>query len=546
MSDRRHPKSRRAPALASLALAFSALALPHAIPLAAQDPPEAPGGATDEGSMGRIVAVLVDGANGRPINEALVSIESLGRRALSDSTGSAIFLDIPPGSYTLAVRHIAYGEQSADVDVRGMTSAIVALQLDPRAIAVAPLDVLVEQRPRYLENEGFYDRRAVGLGTFFDPLFVERWGESLTTASQFVDLLMNMSPQMSSAARTATTGGRGWEASSGYGFTGGCPAVYVDGQRTFNDIDIGGRVNREIDMMSTFMIGAVEVYPSSHGVPDFALEAEMGCGSIVIWTNRWRGRTREMGGGDVELCTPENMSLTQVEGEIRDEYTGVLLPGAAVTATWHPARGSGREPVTREIVADPQGRYRVCDVPPDHTLSLQVEAADRTGPELQVPLDARVVTRDLTLRVAGPGRVVGRVLDRATGEPISTAVIGVPESRARTQTDAQGFFVLRDVLPGDRTIEVRHLGFEPMTEVVSIVADRTVDLNIQMSANPIELEPLVVTAVRDRRLEIRGFYDRRTWGERTGLGTFLSTEDIERRSPAAVTTLLREFPGIEV
>ncbi|MFV1988336.1 MAG: hypothetical protein ACC682_13730, partial [Gemmatimonadota bacterium] len=102
------------------------------------------------------------------------------------------------------------------------------------------------------------------------------------------------------------------------------------------------------------------------------------------------------------------------------------------------------------------------------------------------------------------------------------------------------------VLPGDQVLEIEHLGFAPMAEVVSIVADRTVDLNIQMSANPIELEPLVVTAVRDRRLEIRGFYDRRTWGDRTGLGQFLSIEDIERRSPSAVTSLLREFPGIEV
>ena len=105
---------------------------------------------------------------------------------------------------------------------------------------------------------------------------------------------------------------------------------------------------------------------------------------------------------------------------------------------------------------------------------------------------------------------------------------------------------MNEVLPGDHVLEIEHLSFEPVAEVVSIVADRTVDLNVQMSANPIELEPLVVTALRDRRLEIRGFYDRRTWGERTGLGEYLSDADIERRSPAAVSNLLREMSGVEL
>ena len=510
----------------------------------AQERP-ARGGAVDEGSMGRIVVVLYDGSTGAPISEALVSLDALSRRTLSDSTGTAVFLDVPPGAYSVVFRHIAYGEQSALVEVEGMTSAVMAVQLDARAIALAPLEVQVEQRPRYLEDQGFYDRRAVGMGSFFDPLFVKRWGEgSAVAADRLVKLLVDMTPQMASMTSTEASNGNAWEASMGNGFEGQCPAIYVDGQRAFNDPGLNGRASRELDMMSSYMIGAVEIYPSSHGVPDFALEPTMGCGSIVIWTNRWRGRTREMGGGDVELCQPEDMSLRQVEGEIRDEYTGVVLPGAHVIATTIPS--GAREQKTEEIVADRHGRYRVCDVPEDHSLTLQVTAADRTGPALDIPLEGRIVTRDLTVRVAGPGKLVGRVLDRSTGEPVATASVGVTGTTRRTQSDENGYFVLEDVLPGDQLVEIERLGFEPVAELVSIVADRTVDLNVQMSADPIELEPLVVTALRDRRLEIRGFYDRRIWSERTGLGTFLGAEDIERRSPAAVTNLLREFPGLDV
>jgi len=524
---------------------------PLATPLVAQERQDPETTATGAGTMGRIVAILVDGTTGRPIPEALVTLEELSRRTLSDSAGAAIFLDVPPGTYTLGIRHIAYGEQSASVDVEGMTSAIIGIELDPRAIAVAPLEVVVEQRPRYLEERGFYDRRAVGLGTFFDPMFVDRWavGGWGNRADRFIQQLIEMSPQMESLVGAPASDGKGGIASIGDGFSGGCPAVYVDGRRTFNDSGkLGGRPSSALEMMSTYTIGAVEIYPSSHGVPDFALEPEMGCGSIVIWTNRWRGRARELGGGEIELCRPADPALTQVEGVIRDEYTGVTLPGAHVFAVSY-ARETPGETREEEIVADRNGRYRVCDLPEGQRLTLRVEAADRRGPELQIPLEnaaSPLVTRDLTLRIAGPGRVVGRVLDRATGRPVAAASIGVVGAARRTQTDELGYFSLPEVLPGDHVLEIEHLGFEPIDQLVSIVADRTVDVNVQLSADPIALEPLVVTALRDRRLEIRGFYERRTWAERTGLGEMLDEEAISRRSPARVSNILREMPGLEI
>jgi hypothetical protein len=514
-------------------------------PTAGQDPPDA-GDATGEGSMGRIVAVLLDAETGAPIPDALVTLDALSRRTLSDSTGTAIFLDVPPARYTLSIRHIGYGEQTAVVDVEGMSSAVIAMQLDPRAIALAPLEVLIEQRPRYLEENGFYDRRAAAMGSFFDPEFIQRWSTGgQARADRFMDLLIDMTPQLGSMTGTSASNGRAWEASLGNGFTGQCPPIYIDGQRAFNDPGLNGRASRELEMMSTYQIGAVEIYPSSHGAPDFALEPGIGCGSIVIWTNRWRGRTREFGGAEVQLCEPRDLDLTQVEGEIRDEYTGVVLPGAHVIATVFDAN-SGREPKPKDVVADQHGRYRICDIPDGNTLALQVTAASKTGPEIQIPLDSRIVTRDLSLQVSGPGKVVGRVIDRGTGRPVAAANIAVAGVARQTQTDSEGYFVMEEVLPGDQVVEIAHLGFEPVTEIVSIVADRTVDLNIQLSADPIELEPLVVTALRDRRLEIRGFYDRRTWGDRTGLGHFLGAEDIEQRSPASVTSLLRGMPGIEV
>ncbi len=60
------------------------------------------------------------------------------------------------------------------------------------------------------------------------------------------------------------------------------------------------------------------------------------------------------------------------------------------------------------------------------------------------------------------------------------------------------------------------------------------------------LEPLIVTVLRDRRLENQGFYDRRIWGERMGLGTFMDAEAIDRLVAGRTSSLLQTVSGIRV
>ena len=480
--------------------------------------------------LARIVARLVDARTGAPVTQALATLRGLDLRALSDSAGTVTFLDIPPGPHEVSVRHIGYGEQTFRVEVRSLTSVIMAVELTPVAVAVAPIEVQVEHRPRFLEDRGFYVRRAMGHGTFFDPQFVERWGVGVWAAARlFVALLLDMSP-MIRAGQLGCLGDR--------------PVVYIDGFRAGDYAPLPNRID-PLETLSTYTIGAVEIYPSSHGLPLFIQPQDAFCGAIAIWTNRWRGRTRELGGGDVELCEPRVPGAAVVEGTIRDEFTGTLLPGAHVLATSYPA-GRVRAARTREIISNPGARYRVCDVPLDHTLTLKAVTMDRATAEREVTVDAPIVRHDISIRVAGPGDVVGRVVDRATRRPVATAEVVVRGTDARTRTDELGYFVIADVRPGDHVVEITHLGFEPVTETVSVVADRTMDLSVELSADPIALEPLVVTALRDRRLESQGYYERRTWGERTGQGTFLDGAAIERRAAARVTSLLADVPGLRV
>ena len=59
------------------------------------------------------------------------------------------------------------------------------------------------------------------------------------------------------------------------------------------------------------------------------------------------------------------------------------------------------------------------------------------------------------------------------------------------------------------------------------------------------MEPLVATAIRLRRLEIKGFYERRHWRELLGLGYFFTAEDIDRWRPSSVASFVSTMvPGI--
>jgi hypothetical protein len=483
--------------------------------------------------MSRLVGRLVDSQTGRPVEGALVELTALARRALSDSTGTFTFLDVPAGTYGVHIQHIAYGEQTSEIQVRDVHTTVVALGLTPVAIEVAPLDVAIEFRPRYLEERGFYERRARGIGTFFDPQFVERW-----SAGSFASFFG------SGGRREGVGGSRGFmglieDMSPGFGSAtclGGQPVIYLDGRK---------RSRLFLADMSTYEVGAVEAYSGTGGTPVFALDPDAGCGVIAIWTNRWRGRTDRIDPEEVELCTPERDGGTAIEGVVRDEFTEVLLPGARVTARVRETREqrSAREV---EVFADIEGRYRVCDVPRDGFVTLRASALDESREFQELTADAPLIRRDLQLPVSGPGRMLGRVVDGQTKRPVSAASVAVSGTRFQTLTDEMGYFALDEVLPGDHLIEIRHLGYEPLVRPVSVFADRTLDVRVELSVNPIEVEPLVVTTLRNRRLELRGFYDRQRWGQRLGLGAFVSQEEIERRNPIRISHLIGDVQGIEL
>ncbi len=74
----------------------------------------------------------------------------------------------------------------------------------------------------------------------------------------------------------------------------------------------------------------------------------------------------------------------------------------------------------------------------------------------------------------------------------------------------------------------------------------TTEIEIGLVPEPVAMEPLVATVVRPRRLETKGFYERKYWGELVSGGVFFTAEDIERRLPGRITHMVADVPGIRL
>lgn len=179
--------------------------------------------------------------------------------------------------------------------------------------------------------------------------------------------------------------------------------------------------------------------------------------------------------------------------------------------------------------------------------TLWAEFGDASSDETEVNIGL-AASQDvvLRLRVASVenGRLLGTVTDALTDAPVTAAAVSLRGRPREVQTNRQGGFILSDVPVGVYELSVRHLGYAPLRHMVNVARGATTDVQIGLVPAPLEMEPLVATAVRLRRLEIKGFYERKRWGELLGLGAFYTVADIERRNPRIISDMIMEEASI--
>ena len=229
---------------------------------------------------------------------------------------------------------------------------------------------------------------------------------------------------------------------------------------------------------------------------------------------------------------------------VRDDSGIVPVPTATVVLRWTDAV---RRPV-REA-ADAMGHLTLC-VPRDaRQATLWAEFGDVSSEEMVVALEpgaAHAVELRLLFADTRTGRLIGQVLDARNNQPVAAAAVSVPGRTEVVQSNRRGRFVLTGLSVGEHEISIRHLGYAPLRHPVHVTRGLTTEVTVDLSPDPVALAPLVTTATRPRRLEIKGFYERKYWAELIGGGAFFTAEDIERRNPVRITHMIADAPGVRL
>jgi hypothetical protein len=237
--------------------------------------------------------------------------------------------------------------------------------------------------------------------------------------------------------------------------------------------------------------------------------------------------------------SPDTLRLT-ITGVVYDRESGAPIPGALIRF--------GGDTAFRATAGD-DGRYTIVGLLRG-TYPMEVDAVgytslhgdlnlQRSG-ELNIPMEP----------VAGgqpggrPSRIVGRVLERETGNPVAGAEITLAGRSPSLISDGQGRFEIGQLSPGLHVFSVQYLGRAPAQAQVEVPREGTLDVEIRLALKPVELAPMVVTATpRNSYLEDMGFYRRRDAGLS---GRQITRQTLMEMAPRSLAEVLVTVPGLRV
>ena len=95
------------------------------------------------------------------------------------------------------------------------------------------------------------------------------------------------------------------------------------------------------------------------------------------------------------------------------------------------------------------------------------------------------------------GKIAGKVVDKQTGEPLPFANILIVGQNVGAATDNDGNYIILNITPGNYNIRASIVGYaESIIEGVTVRADLTTHLDIQLSSSSIEINEVIVRADR--------------------------------------------------
>ena len=140
--------------------------------------------------------------------------------------------------------------------------------------------------------------------------------------------------------------------------------------------------------------------------------------------------------------------------------------------------------------------------------------------------------------LAQAGTIVGKVVDRATRQPLAGARIVIPGTALETQTGKDGDYRVTSVPAGRVSVGVLRLGYRAMSDTVRVIAGQSASLDFAMAASLVTLSEVVVTGTA-------GNQERRAQSAQVAS---INASDVVKNAPVSnVGELLQSrVPGVAV
>lgn len=182
---------------------------------------------------------------------------------------------------------------------------------------------------------------------------------------------------------------------------------------------------------------------------------------------------------------------------------------------------------------------------------LRVDSIRVTGGELV--LATTTGTRRDTIWMRPPLSLRGLVVDSSTGAPMRRATVAIGGTGQTASTDDAGHFVIHGVIPGRYAVTIT----SPTADSLAILDEQNVFITDTVAlltlkvpatrlaarhAAPVPMLDSVVTGTANPD----SLPDRSARNRRTGMGHFLTREEIEERRSGSTGGLLQAMPGLRI
>lgn len=227
----------------------------------------------DPSARGSVLGWVTDGATGAPLESAVISLDPLGIRRLSDARGWFDLGEVPGGGYVLTVESLGHETRTDSIRVLGGRTLEIRVQLYTEPIELE--GITVSARSRFLETAGFFRRQGQGYtGRQWTAEEIEM--KDRVFVEDLVTELIGVRPGRSRRGQKVIFA-RG-------GAHGGCAlALYIDDVLMNDPTDPIGP-HFDLDLIDPRHIEALEVYYGNLA----EMPAEYGlwrghCGVILVW-----------------------------------------------------------------------------------------------------------------------------------------------------------------------------------------------------------------------------------------------------------------------